>query len=261
MWLVLSLFFLLGGKIRAGMSGAGAGGASLSGGAAAPAALWIDPELLEIKFKQFQACVCTLCFGVMVDPTTSGCPEGHSFCETCFTKELREKRRCPTCHQTIADGQTLVRNGPLADMTAQLQMMRCPHGEGGNEASEAGPSEAKRAKLAPAACMEVDALKTELRQRGLDPTGNKPELAVRLEEDRKKGAVCRWRGSVGELAGHLRECVCCTEKPLRGVLLEHYATIPCGHCATQLKSWLLAEHEENCPSWRLAQAWCYYGGV
>ena len=86
---------------------AGAGGSS--GGAAAPVAGWIDPDLLEIKF---QDCVCALCFGVMVQPT-SGCPDGHSFCKGCHGKALDRKKQCPVCRHPVTDAQKLVRMRPL----------------------------------------------------------------------------------------------------------------------------------------------------
>ncbi|KAJ1490921.1 hypothetical protein T484DRAFT_1776215 [Baffinella frigidus] len=249
---------------------AGTGGSSSSDGAAAaaPAAGWIDPDLLEVKF---QDSVCALCFGVMLEPS-SGCPEGHCFCRGCFATELRARKRCPTCRHAVAGEQALVRIRPLAGMISQLRM-RCQHAEapspskavsgsghwtkgdtgqrvwvptspntagGGDEAAAAGPPAAKRAKLS-------------LSQ--LAPA------ASATEEDGQKDAGCKWRGSVGGHAAHVGECgwapvKClnegCTESPLRKVLLEHKATCEhrvqkCGHCATELKSRLLAEHEGSCP--------------
>ena len=99
----------------AGVGGvvAGVGGSIASGGAAAPAAGWIDPDLLEIKF---QDCVCALCLGVMVEPT-SGCPEGHSFCKPCYGEALEEKRECPTCRRKV-DKRKLVRMRPLENIIA-----------------------------------------------------------------------------------------------------------------------------------------------
>jgi hypothetical protein len=120
----------------------------------------------------------------------------------------------------------------------------------------------KRAKLPPAAFMTAQALVAELGQRGLDSTGNTPELVARLTEDRKKDAGCRWIGCVGELVAHLEECEwvqtnCphegCTASPLRMDMLKHQATcehrkVPCGHCASGVAYWSLAEHEECiCP--------------
>ena len=57
--------------------------ASISSGSAKPAT-WIDPDLLEIKFND---CVCALCLGVMVEPT-SGCPHLHICCRGCYIKEI-----------------------------------------------------------------------------------------------------------------------------------------------------------------------------
>lgn len=78
-------------------------------------------------------------------------------------------------------------------MISQMRL-KCPHAEGvqGTGAAEAGPRAAKHAKLEPAASMTAEVLKNELRQRGLDSTGNMPEMAARLEESRKQGAGCRY---------------------------------------------------------------------
>jgi len=204
-----------------------------------------------------------ICSGVMVEPA-SGCPEGHSCCRPCYVKELEVRKLCPTCRHPVAGEQKLVRVRPLEGMVSQLRL-RCKHGEGckGNEAAEAGPPAAKRARLAPAASMTVEVLRAELRQRGLDSMGNKPGLVARLEEDRQKDGGCRWRGRVGELPAHLGgECAwetvkCpnkgCTASLLRKELPAHDATcenraVKCGHCNTEVMRRSLAEHEGRCGS-------------
>ena len=212
----------------------------------------INPDLLGMKFEGI---VCIVCTGVLVEPTV-GCPGLHSFCRACYVKALKKKKECPMCRHPV-DEQKLVLNRDLAGLISQ-QPLRCKHSEG--DGAAAGPSAAKRAKLAPAASMPVHLLRTELGQRGLDSTGNKPVLVVRLEEDRRKDAGCWWKGCVGELDAHLRECKwapvkCinegCTESPRRKDLLEHNATcehrtVPCGHCYKQQVQRSLAEHEGNC---------------
>jgi hypothetical protein len=213
---------------------------------------WINSDLLEVKSPHYE---CALCLGVMVEPT-SGCPEGHSFCKPCYDTALEEKQECPTCRRPV-DARKLVRMRPLEDIIAELPM-RC---EWGDEAEE-GFTAAKRAKLAPAASMAVGALRKQLGERGLDSTGDAPELVARLEEGRKKNAACRWKGSVGELAAHRGECAwepvkCpyegCTESPLRKDVLEHEMTcgtceVQCGHagCEKELERRSLAEHEGRC---------------
>lgn len=84
---------------------------------------WIDPDFLEVKFDDV---ICTLCFGVMDEPT-SGCPDGHSFCSTCINTELRIRKKFPLCRHIMADGPHLVRNRPLEGMISQLRV-KCPYG-------------------------------------------------------------------------------------------------------------------------------------
>ena len=220
---------------------------------------WINPDLLEVKSPHYE---CALCLGVMMEPT-SGCPEGHSFCKPCYDKALEEKRECPTCRRKVDEGK-LVRNRPLENVIAELPM-RCEWGGAAEEGEPMEGSAAKRAKLAPAASMTVDALRKQLGERGLDSTGNKPAVVARLEEGRKKNAACRWKGSVGELPAHRGECAwapmkCphkgCTESPLRRDLQEHEAIcgirmVPCRHCKNELTSRSLAEHEAICPCARI----------
>jgi len=203
--------------------------------------------------------VCGVCFGVMVEPA-SGCPEGHSFCRGCFVKVLRDQNKCPTCRHPVKDERKLVRNRQLEGMISELKA-HCEHAEGGKGKEAAGPSAAKRAKLAPAASMTAETLKKELLHRGLETVGNKAEMEARLEEDRKQGAGCKWKGRVGGLAAHLLECQwvpvkCpnegCTESPPRKDLAEHEATcgmrkVKCAHCEGQMEHQLLAEHEGSCP--------------
>ncbi|KAJ1481274.1 hypothetical protein T484DRAFT_1808111 [Baffinella frigidus] len=236
------------------------GGRASSVGAP-PVAGWIDPAWLEEKCDHV---VCVLCFGVMVEPT-SGCPEGHSFCLVCYGKALAQRRDCPTCRHAV-DEKWMVRMRPLEGMISQLRMRRCEHAEE-VEKDAAESSAAKRAKLAPAASnMTVEALRRELRQRGLEAAGNKPVLVARLEEDRTNraqgGGGCGWSGGVGELAAHLGgECAwapvkCpnqgCTESPLRKDLSAHEAIcgsrqVKCRHCQMQTETRSLAAHEERCP--------------
>jgi len=104
-----------GGVAAGAVSGEAAGeaGASRSGGAGArpPFAGWIDPDLLE---KRFDDCVCVVCSGLMVEPT-SGCPDGHSFCRACYVKK---HKGCPTCRNAV-DKRKLVRNRPLEGMSTR----------------------------------------------------------------------------------------------------------------------------------------------
>ena len=234
-------------------------------GAAArpPVAGWVDPDWLEARCEH---CECGLCFGVMVEPV-SGCLEGHTYCRPCLVKELRERKRCPACRNPVTDERKLTRIRPLEGIVAKMKMWRCEHGAGDEAAP---PPAAKRAKVAPAASMTVEALRKELRQRGLETAGNKPILTARLEEDRRKGAGCGWRGRVEDLAAHLGACEwapvkCphgCAESPLRRDLAAHDATcgsikVPCRGCTQQFERRVLAEHERRCP---LAETECPHEG-
>ena len=193
-----------------------------------------------------------LCFGVMQEPS-SACLEGHSFCRACLVKALREKAQCPTCRHKVKDVTKLVRMRPMEGMIAQL---RCKH-----DVVPAVPPAAKRAKLAPAASMTLDALRKEARAAGLETGGLKAELAARVEEGREKGAGCGWRGRVGELAAHLGGCAwariaCqnqdCKESPFRKDLAEHDAAcgsrmVPCKLCRTVVECRALPAHKGSCP--------------
>jgi len=232
-----------GGAAADGSRSSGGGGAAASGESSSsgggwgarpppaggpPAAENIDADFL---LETCEDCTCILCFGVLAEPTT-GCDGGHLCCRKCYVEWLREKRECPTCRQKVQSERKLVRIRSMDGMISRLQM-RCIHSA--KEAAGAGPPAAKRAKLAPAASMTVEALRNELRQGGLDTSGNKEVLVERLEKDRKKDAGCnkdcRWIGKVGGLTVHLEEecdwvaikCLGCTESPLRKDLPEHDA--------------------------------------
>ena len=157
-----------------------------------PVAGWLDPDFLEERWEDSE---CGLCYGIMRVKPASGCPEGHTFCWACFIQALDEKKECPACRCPVAGEHELVRNRPLEGMISQLPL-RCKHGEG----EEGGETAAKHAKLEPAASMTVAVIRKQLRQRELGIGGKKPELVARLEADRKKGAGCGWKGTVGGLA-------------------------------------------------------------
>ena len=214
---------------------------------------WIDPAFLVEECADSQ---CALCLGVMVKPV-SGCPEGHSFCKPCYGEALVHDDRCPTCRWAPVQKENLVTSRTADNFIAKLAI-RCEHAPKDN-AEDAGPLKAKRAKLAP---LTVQTLKNELTQRGLDSEGGKPDLVARLEEDRKKG--CAWTGRVGGLAKHRGVCewepvkcpyTGCTDPPIRrgraAALAEHKKT--CGirqvlcKCGKKTTRSLLAGHQALCP--------------
>ncbi|KAJ1474977.1 hypothetical protein T484DRAFT_1830167 [Baffinella frigidus] len=138
----------------------------------------------------------------------------------------------------------------------------------GDEAAEAGPPAAKRARNTHPSRMNTEALQKELRQRGLGTEGKWVVLAARLKESLEKGdnlqeqgpqeQGCWWRGTVGQLDAHLEGCdwmpvKCpnkgCTESPLRKDLPDHTTTCgKCQHCEWQIDCQSLAKHEGRCPA-------------
>ena len=174
----------------------------------------------------------------------------HSFCKTCYTKAL-------------GNDENLERNVNLERTISRLRLRKCPNwAPPAEEENGSGPPAAKKAKVEPASSMTEEALKTELRERRLDPKGDLAELVSRLERDRKKDGGCRWKGSVGALPEHMGECglamvkcpnESCGESRLRKDLREHTAscehrTHQCKHCSKKLSSRMLEEHEARCPS-------------
>ena len=84
----------------------------------------IDPELVDSGCDENLACgICTLVLRV----PTSGCPQGHTFCERCYRTHLVERPTCPTCRHPVAlDG--LVRNRPIENMVLTLRVA-CSHSD------------------------------------------------------------------------------------------------------------------------------------
>jgi len=213
---------------------------------------------------------CPICMMVLADPTT-GCPGGHALCRKCYVAELHKRKECPTCRHAT-DESRLQRCLPLEGLIGQLRM-QCKHGpeEGAGGGEGGAPPSAKRAKLEPAQSMSVGDLREELQRGGVGTSGEKDELAARLEEHRRSNAGeegaqrCSWRGRVCELAGHLAEsCLhepvkCpnavagCTESMLRKDAARHasetceYRKNRCAHCANAFEARALVGHEGSCP--------------
>lgn len=55
---------------------------------------------------------CTVCYGLMVDPLTTGC--GHTFCRKCVARVLDHSRLCPACRRGLT-----VRPGNLYEPSNQ----------------------------------------------------------------------------------------------------------------------------------------------
>ena len=84
----------------------------------------IDSGLVDSGCDENLTCgICTLVLRV----PTSGCPQGHTFCERCYRTHLHERPNCPTCrHSVTLDG--LVRNRPIENMVLALRVA-CSHSE------------------------------------------------------------------------------------------------------------------------------------
>ena len=241
----------------------------------------LDPDFLE---EASADCVCALCFGVMVEPT-SGCPDGHSFCRACYLQTLHQRNSCPTCRHPVAADNSflqagtnstfkLVRNRPLENVISLLKM-RCEHAEGEIGKEAAGNPMVEGANLAPSPSLPVELVPEQLSEllpehseelpQGLPRPSrwraSQSELVARREEGEKQGGGCSWKGRVGKRAAHLRECewapvTCsnrgCTESRLRKDLPEHSLNcdsrkIPCRHCKWRQGHQSLAAHEGRCP--------------
>lgn len=80
--------------------------------------------------------VCGICTLVLKRPT-SGCPQGHTFCEACLVRtlegsgnahrEVPPRSSCPTCRHPT-DISKLVRNRPIENMVLALRVA-CTHSE------------------------------------------------------------------------------------------------------------------------------------
>jgi len=184
------------------------GGAAGEGGAITG---WVDPFLLD---KECEDCVCALCFGVMMVPS-SGCPGGHCFCLVCY-RLLLPKGFCPAGAATRSQTEKLVR---IRAMEGMIQALRCRcENAAGEEGIEA-----------------AGALQKDCRWRGC--VG---QLAAHLQGE------CGWAPVPCPNQG-------CAELLLRKDLLNHDAIcgerkVPCRHCKVLVacRAWSLAEHEDIC---------------
>jgi len=179
----------------------------------------IETELLERGYDEFE---CALCMLVLDDPT-SGCPEGHTFCRSCYSAALAKSNECPSCRTAMEEGR-LTRNLPLETLISQ-QRLRCRHAAACS-AQPAASSAKKKAK--------------KNRSAAGDAHG------------------CAWRGTVEEYASHLEACplepVTCPTAGCRATMPRRdidqhtkdeclFRAVPCRHCKTKFPFHALARHE------------------
>jgi hypothetical protein len=169
--------------------------------------MWIDPDNMIVKFSD---CICVLCFGVMQQPVTA-CPDGHSFCAECLSKEHRIRLKCPVCRFPKDATKSVVRNRPLEGIISQLRI-RCEFGPtlAPNTEEASDGSDAKRGKFMSLADMTVPMLVKQLTDRSLMVSGSKASLVIRLQErldsEQFERAKCKWVGCMDELADHNAKC-------------------------------------------------------
>ena len=220
------------------------------------AGLRIDPEWLE-DGKTMAAC--PVCDMVLHHPTT-GCPEGHALCKTCYVTELSQRKRCPICKERT-DKSRLQRCRPLEDLIGQLRL-RCKNGR----AEVEGVGEDADMELLQST--HTDDRHEELGHQGLDTEGERGVLLARPEEHRGSdagGKWCTWRGKVFELEEHLAESCSfepiqcpiaaagCKELVLRKDAACHasetceHRPSTCRHCHNWFEARALADHEGTCP--------------
>ncbi|KAJ1483610.1 hypothetical protein T484DRAFT_1799676 [Baffinella frigidus] len=196
---------------------------------------------------------CPLCFLVLEQPTT-GCPEGHACCKSCYIKWLLKKKECPNCSHATDESKylpsPLQRCRPLEGLIGQLPL-RCKHG--------ADDPSAKRAKLGPAAS-SADDPREDLGRRGLSTEGGGGE-----QTDGGLEGKCEWRGMACEFPEHLlKSCgnepvqcpnavAGCNESVMRKDAPRHasetcaYRETTCKHCRKPFAARALPTHAESCP--------------
>ena len=189
--------------------------------------LWVDPDLLEVKFND---CICALCFGVMFEPM-SGCKQGHAFCKFCITNELVHRKRCPVCRDNIDSNAALIPNRPLAGMISQLRV-ECEHRQTPEDVGDTAIDEvvddvvgAKRNTVSRSSGVAQKRVKTSVSE---EHSGQKNVDQLKIE-----GGFCNWIGTMGQLASHISVCdwavvncptAGCKEKMARHLIGEHRKT-------------------------------------
>ena len=210
---------------------------------------------------------------VFVEPT-SGCPQGHACCSTCYESVLAsEQKKCPTCRHPTSTAN-LVRLRPLEDLLNKT-LVKCKHADAGEDGAARNgdqgpvntqpPRACKRAKISASAAGPA-----ELQEEGGAGVGAAVEGGA--------GGGCTWTGRLGEVEAHLKascnfelvpcpfsaalsnahfnsvfllEDECCTQIVLRRELEKHaaecdYRPVDCPHCESKVCFNELEFHEDQC---------------
>jgi len=194
---------------------------------------------LEFLEEDTEMAACPVCKMVLDEPT-SGCPEGHVVCRSCYLTELAKKQQCPVC-KFATEQSRLQYCRPLENCIGKLQS-RCTNGWKGREGGGGGaPPPSKRAKLEPDS-------KVDHKDPGEEET-----------------QWCSWRGLVCDLPAHLAtSCahetlacpnagVGCTASLVRKDAARHasehcgFRQVACMHCRNPFEARALKEHEGGCP--------------
>ena len=210
---------------------------------------------------------------VFVEPT-SGCPQGHACCHTCYESVLAsEQKKCPTCRYPTSTAN-LVRLRPLEDLLNKT-LVKCKHAKVGEDGAAQGPVN----KQLPRACKRAKISASVAGSAGLqEEEGGAGEGAAVEGEAGGAGGGCSWTGHLGEVESHLQsscsfalvpcpfaappnddagvhswmyEVDGCSELFLRRDLEKHaaeceYRKVDCPHCKSEVCFHELEDHEEEC---------------
>mmetsp|Transcript_42287 Transcript_42287/g.112041 ORF Transcript_42287/g.112041 Transcript_42287/m.112041 type:complete len:362 (-) Transcript_42287:146-1231(-) len=159
----------------------------------------------------------------VLDEPSSCCAEGHVYCAGCISEALHNDPTCPTCRTQAST--TLVRHRSLEGIISALPA-RCRHGRAATDGA---------------------------------PGDDLPSCSGFCDAS----LACDWRGTIGELAGHLQnecqlELAPCPNKGCRAWLplkdvdrhaseLCEFRTLTCQFCSLELRAKTMQLHLLICP--------------
>lgn len=65
-----------------------------------------DNKILESKNIKNSEFECSICLNILISPVIINC--GHTFCETCIDKWLKDNNVCPLCKNTLANKKKII---------------------------------------------------------------------------------------------------------------------------------------------------------
>lgn len=218
----------------------------------------VDAAMLMNPTDMCDEVVCDICCGLLLNRPLS-CPEGHTFCGSCWEEHAKHSSRCPTCRQEVVV-ENLVRNRPIENIVRSFRV-KCKH-RCGNECAAADPPAAKRLRRNDGKVADFKSLKVaELRQMCSAhnlPCGLKSDMIAALQERSKTCPPCLWTGKLGDFERHLStDCpnqlvVCChagcSFSTIRCQFESHIGECPflpvkCRHCNRNVPRKEHTEHE------------------